>query len=198
MLVQLHLFLDLAFRKSAALLFTCFSELHYWTLILEVSQTSTLITGVSLLIPSSSRIPTLPGHVANLLAILALYSTLPIVVTSLTLSVVSILLTAICFSESLRAITPAVPLIPTFIAIALITLMLSLSDSTFSGGGDDEGSAAANSVMHALVDDDRGKQTHQSQMPMYSHLEGTGSSVGWSAGSSSGSSLSTSESELAM
>ncbi|GKB27393.1 hypothetical protein Tco_0866794 [Tanacetum coccineum] len=57
------------------------SELHYWTLTLEVSQTSTLITGVSLLIPSSSRIPTLPGHVANLLAILSLYSTLPIVVT---------------------------------------------------------------------------------------------------------------------
>ncbi|GJR24449.1 hypothetical protein Tco_0972976 [Tanacetum coccineum] len=41
--------------------------------------TSTLITGVSSLIPSSSRIPTLLGHVANLLAILALYSTLSIV-----------------------------------------------------------------------------------------------------------------------
>ncbi|GJY22796.1 hypothetical protein Tco_0396454 [Tanacetum coccineum] len=48
-------------------------------------------------------------------------------------------------------------------------------DSTFSGGGDDEGSAAANSVMHALVDDDRGKQTHQSQMLLHSQLEGTGS-----------------------
>ncbi|GKD31272.1 hypothetical protein Tco_1242050, partial [Tanacetum coccineum] len=29
-------------------------------------------------------------------------------------------------------------------------------DSTFSGGGDDEGSAAANSVMPALADGDRG------------------------------------------
>ncbi|GKF59036.1 hypothetical protein Tco_0175822, partial [Tanacetum coccineum] len=29
-------------------------------------------------------------------------------------------------------------------------------DSTFSGGGDDEGSAAANSVMLALADGDRG------------------------------------------
>ncbi|GJU90728.1 hypothetical protein Tco_1303151 [Tanacetum coccineum] len=34
--------------------------------------------------------------------------------------------------------------------------MLSLSDSTFSGGGDDEGSVAANSVMPALADGDRG------------------------------------------
>ncbi|GKC17577.1 hypothetical protein Tco_1014359 [Tanacetum coccineum] len=46
---------------------------------------------VSSLIPSSSRIPTLPGHVANLLAILALYSTLPIVVTFPLSLVVSIL-----------------------------------------------------------------------------------------------------------
>ncbi|GJU05155.1 hypothetical protein Tco_1121585 [Tanacetum coccineum] len=44
------------------------------------------------------------------------------------------------------------------------------ADSTFSGGGDDEGSAAANSVMPALVDGDRG-------------LEGTGSSVVMSADS---------------
>ncbi|GJX29141.1 hypothetical protein Tco_0237220 [Tanacetum coccineum] len=83
--------------------------------------------------------------------------------------------------------------------------MLSLSDSTFSGGGDDEGSAAANSVMHALVDDDRGKQTHQSQMPLYSQLEGIGSSVGTVRGSTearcsssfpSSSSFSTSSSSL--
>ncbi|GJY83317.1 hypothetical protein Tco_0496693 [Tanacetum coccineum] len=58
----------------------CYSTSSFIT-TLEVSQTSTLITGVSSLIPSSSRIPTLPGHVANLLAIPALYSTLPIVVT---------------------------------------------------------------------------------------------------------------------
>ncbi|GJV92696.1 hypothetical protein Tco_1540509 [Tanacetum coccineum] len=34
--------------------------------------------------------------------------------------------------------------------------MLSLSDSTFSSGGDGEGSVAANSVMPALADGDRG------------------------------------------
>ncbi|GJW77730.1 hypothetical protein Tco_0139412 [Tanacetum coccineum] len=72
------------------------------------------------------------------------------------------------------------------------------NDSTFSGGGDDEGSAAANSVMHVSADGDCGKQTHQSQMPLYSQLEGTGSSVGWSARSSSGSSLSSSGLESAM
>ncbi|GJT65526.1 hypothetical protein Tco_1017006 [Tanacetum coccineum] len=60
--------------------------------------------------------------------------------------------------------------------------MLSLSDLSFSGGGDDEGSAAANSVMHVLADGDCGKQTHQSQVPLYSHLEGTGSSVGTAEG----------------
>ncbi|GJS35397.1 hypothetical protein Tco_0533779 [Tanacetum coccineum] len=55
-------------------LFTRFLKLHYWILTLEVSQTSTLTTGVSSLIPSSSRIPTLLGYVANLLAIPTLYS----------------------------------------------------------------------------------------------------------------------------
>ncbi|GJW19600.1 hypothetical protein Tco_0027036 [Tanacetum coccineum] len=79
--IQLPLVLSLAFGKSADLFVHIFLKLHYWTLTLEVSQTSTLITGVSSLIPSSSRIPTLPGYVANLLAIPALYSTLPIVVT---------------------------------------------------------------------------------------------------------------------
>ncbi|GJR17671.1 hypothetical protein Tco_0966198 [Tanacetum coccineum] len=79
--------------------------------------------------------------------------------------------------------------------------MLSLSDSTFSGGGDGEGSAAANSVVHALADGDRGKQNYQSQMPLYSQLEGTGSSVGTAEGSaearcSSSSSFSTSSSSL--
>ncbi|GJY18831.1 putative reverse transcriptase domain-containing protein [Tanacetum coccineum] len=52
-----------------------------------------------------------------------------------------------------------------------------VSDLSFSGGGDDEGSAAAHSVMHVSADGDCGKQTHQSQMPLYSQLEGTGSSV---------------------
>ncbi|GKB20391.1 hypothetical protein Tco_0854314 [Tanacetum coccineum] len=70
--------------------------------------------------------------------------------------------------------------------------MLSLSDSTFSGGGDDEGSVATNLVMPALADGDRG-------------LEGTGSSVGTTEGSaearcssssSSSSSFSTSSSLL--
>ncbi|GJT76897.1 hypothetical protein Tco_1043622 [Tanacetum coccineum] len=151
--IQLHLILSLAFGKSADLFVHTFLKLHYWALTLEVSQTSTLITGVSSLIPSSSRISTLPGHVANLLAIPALYSTLPIVVTFLLSLVVSIL----CY--------------------------LAFFDSTFSGGGDDEGSVAANSVMPALADGDRGKQTYQSQMPLYSQLEGTGSSIGIAEGS---------------
>ncbi|GJR46440.1 hypothetical protein Tco_1314543 [Tanacetum coccineum] len=89
--IQLHLVLSLAFGKSADLFVHIFLKLHYWTLTLEVSQTSTLITGVSSLIPSSSRIPTLPGYVANLLAIPALYSTLPIVVTFPLSLVVSII-----------------------------------------------------------------------------------------------------------
>ncbi|GJR13936.1 hypothetical protein Tco_0796588 [Tanacetum coccineum] len=80
-----------------------------------------------------------------------------------------------------------------------------VSDSTFSGGGNGEGSAAANSVMHVSADGDCGKQTHQSQMPLYSQLEGTRSSVGTAEGSvgarcssssSSSSSFSTSSSSL--
>ncbi|GJV08138.1 hypothetical protein Tco_1345794 [Tanacetum coccineum] len=83
--------------------------------------------------------------------------------------------------------------------------MLSLSDLSFSGGGDDEGSVAANLVMPALADGDCGKQTSQSQMPLYSQLEGTGSSVDTvegsagarcSSSSSSSSSFSTSSSSL--
>ncbi|GJU75973.1 hypothetical protein Tco_1273043 [Tanacetum coccineum] len=66
------------------------------------------------------------------------------------------------------------------------------NDSTFSGGGDDEGSVAANLVMPALADGDRG-------------LEGIGSSVGTVGGSTgarcsssspSSSSFSTSSSSL--
>ncbi|GJW06679.1 hypothetical protein Tco_1569102 [Tanacetum coccineum] len=131
------LFLSLAFSKSADLFVYTFLKLHYWILTLEVSQTSTLITGVSSLIPSSSRIPIIPGHVANLLTIPTLYSTLPIVVQ----------------------LAPVAQ------------------------------SAAAT----------------QSQMPLYSQLEGTGSSVGTAEGSaearcssysSSSSSFSTSSSSL--
>ncbi|GJU59527.1 hypothetical protein Tco_1237293 [Tanacetum coccineum] len=68
--IQLPLVLSLTFGNSADLFVLIFMKLHYWVLTLEVSQTSTLITGVSSLIP-----------VVNLLAIPALYSTLPIVVT---------------------------------------------------------------------------------------------------------------------
>ncbi|GJT14181.1 hypothetical protein Tco_0861223 [Tanacetum coccineum] len=51
--IQLPLVLSLAFGKSADLFVHPFMKLHYWTLTHEVSQTSTLITGVSSLIPSS-------------------------------------------------------------------------------------------------------------------------------------------------
>ncbi|GJV59062.1 hypothetical protein Tco_1465162 [Tanacetum coccineum] len=59
--------------------------------------------------------------------------------------------------------------------------------------------------MPALADGDRGKQTHQSQLPLYSQLEGTGSFIGTAEGSaearcssssSSSSSFSTSSSSL--
>ncbi|GJR23603.1 reverse transcriptase domain-containing protein, partial [Tanacetum coccineum] len=74
----------------------------------------------------------------------------------------------------------------------ILSFILGIHDSTFSGGGDDEGSVAANLVMPALADGDRG-------------LEGTGSSVGTaersagarcSSSSSSSSSFSTSSSSL--
>ncbi|GKE45691.1 hypothetical protein Tco_1472975, partial [Tanacetum coccineum] len=55
-------------------------KLHYWTITLVVSQTSTLITGESSLILSSSRCSTISGYVANLLAFPALYSAPSIVV----------------------------------------------------------------------------------------------------------------------
>ncbi|GJS42615.1 hypothetical protein Tco_0567658 [Tanacetum coccineum] len=86
-----------------------------------------------------------------------------------------------------------------------LTLYVILSDSTFSGGGDNEVVQHCNGVLLALADGDRGKQTHQSQMPRYSHLEGTGSSVGTAEGSAgarcsfsslSSSSFSTSSSSL--
>ncbi|GJR58509.1 hypothetical protein Tco_1500671 [Tanacetum coccineum] len=103
--------------------------------VLQVQhQTSTLITGVSSLIPSSSRIPTILGHVVNLLAIPELYSTLPIVISFPLSLVVSIL----CY-------------------LAFLLFGSGLKD-------------------------------------LPGHLEGTGSSVGWSAGSS----LSSSELESAM
>ncbi|GJY06721.1 hypothetical protein Tco_0373775 [Tanacetum coccineum] len=171
--IQLPLVLSLVFGKSADLFVHTFLKFHYWTLTLEVSQTSTLITGVSSLIPSSSRIPTLPGHVANLLAIPPPFY---------------ILWGPLGLPLSKRSDASL--------------FLLSLSDSTFSGGGDDEGSVAANSVMPALADGDRGKQTPQSQIPLYSQLEGIGSSVGTVGGStgarcsSSSSSFSTSSSSL--
>ncbi|GJV01852.1 hypothetical protein Tco_1335421 [Tanacetum coccineum] len=120
-------------------------------LVLSLAFRRVLIFCVSSLIPSSSRIPTIPGHVAHLLVIPALYSTFPIMVTFPLSLVVSIL----CY-----------------LAFLLLVWLIDLRaiDSTFSGGGDDEGSAAANSVMPALADGDRG-------------LEGIGSSVGTVGGS---------------
>ncbi|GKB27799.1 hypothetical protein Tco_0867200 [Tanacetum coccineum] len=61
-----------------------------------------------------------------------------------------------------------------------------VSDSTFSGGGDDEGSAAANSVVHALADGDRG---------IWCTAEGS-AEARCSSSSSSSSSFSTSSSSL--
>nr|GFC36450.1 hypothetical protein [Tanacetum cinerariifolium] len=52
-------------------------KLHYWTLTLVVSQTSTFTTGASSLILSSSSCSAILDYVANLFAISALYSALP-------------------------------------------------------------------------------------------------------------------------
>nr|GEW39950.1 retrovirus-related Pol polyprotein from transposon TNT 1-94 [Tanacetum cinerariifolium] len=54
-----------------------FMKLHYWTLTLIVSQTSTFITSASSLILSSSRCSEILDYVANLFAISALYSARP-------------------------------------------------------------------------------------------------------------------------
>ncbi|GJT68562.1 hypothetical protein Tco_1020042 [Tanacetum coccineum] len=94
---------------------------HYWTITLVVSQTSTLITGESSLIPSSSRCSTISGYVAKLLAISALYSALSIMVK--------------------------------IALVAQSDLIFSAGGDT-DGGSDDEGSAAANSIMHASADGD--------------------------------------------
>ncbi|GJX81991.1 hypothetical protein Tco_0331472 [Tanacetum coccineum] len=132
-------------------------------------KTSTLITGVSLLNPSSSRIPTLPGYVANLLAIPALHSTLPIVVTFPLSLVVSI----ICYLA-----------------------FLLFGDSTFSGGGDDEGSVAAtrqdDMVWRGTVGGSTGARMLSSSRPSQFHSSSLSSSddhyhnlsqssAGWSA-----------------
>ncbi|GJV13066.1 hypothetical protein Tco_1354607 [Tanacetum coccineum] len=61
-----------------------------------------------------------------------------------------------------------------------------VSDLTFSGGDDDEGSAAANSVMHASADGDQvgGVEADSSvSNALYSQLEGTESFVGTAKGS---------------
>ncbi|GJU30948.1 hypothetical protein Tco_1174537 [Tanacetum coccineum] len=101
--------------------------------------------------------------------------------------------------------------------------MLSLSDLSFSGGGNSEGSAAANSVMLSLTDDSfigTAEGLPKPKMllppPRPPHLSSTASinrchrpddsviakfphpAAGWSAGSSSGSSLSSSGLESAM
>ncbi|GJX40730.1 hypothetical protein Tco_0255720 [Tanacetum coccineum] len=119
-------------RHRGARVFTSFSfpihvhtvlKPYYWTITLVMSQTSTLITGESSLIPSSGRCPTISGYVAKLLAISALYSAWSIMVK--------------------------------FALVAQCDLIFSGGGDT-DGGSDDEGSAAANSVMHASADGDRG------------------------------------------
>nr|GFC13507.1 hypothetical protein [Tanacetum cinerariifolium] len=57
-----------------------FMKLHYWTLTLVVSQTSTFITGASSLILSSSRCLAILDYVASLLVISTLYSARPTLV----------------------------------------------------------------------------------------------------------------------
>ncbi|GJV35629.1 hypothetical protein Tco_1408106 [Tanacetum coccineum] len=70
LLFNFLLVLSLALGKKSSDLFVhTFLKLHYWTLTLEVSQTSTLITGVSSLIPSRQLDSYTPRfHVDQLLA----------------------------------------------------------------------------------------------------------------------------------
>ncbi|GKC36461.1 hypothetical protein Tco_1048845 [Tanacetum coccineum] len=56
------------------------SILQLWAMTPIVPFIPTFIASKGSLIPGGSRIPTISGHVANLLAIPALYSTLAIVV----------------------------------------------------------------------------------------------------------------------
>ncbi|GJV59886.1 hypothetical protein Tco_1465986 [Tanacetum coccineum] len=136
---KLPFVLSLAFSKSSDLFIHTFLELHYWTLTLEVSQTSTLIT-VALCSPdflSSSRI----------LQIWVMWST-------------------ILQFPNLQYICPLWFTFPLSIVVSITLLPCIL----LFGGGDDEGSVAANSVMHASADGNRG-------------LEGTGSSIGTVEGS---------------
>ncbi|GJW78230.1 hypothetical protein Tco_0139912 [Tanacetum coccineum] len=64
--IQLPLVLSLVFGKSADLFVHIFLKLHYWTLTLEVSQTSTLITGVSSLIPTAVPLKILDARLSML------------------------------------------------------------------------------------------------------------------------------------
>ncbi|GJT67005.1 hypothetical protein Tco_1018485 [Tanacetum coccineum] len=130
--------------------------------------------GESSLIPSSGRCPIISGYVAKLLAISALYGAWH-------------LMPFVLLARASIVVTFPLPLVA-----SILCYLVFLSDLIFSGGGDtdggsdDEGSAAANSIMHASVDGDRGVTSEGS------------AGVGWSAGSSSGSSSSSSESKSAM
>ncbi|GJW00127.1 hypothetical protein Tco_1555378 [Tanacetum coccineum] len=55
-------------------------DIILWAITPVVPWIPTFIASEGSLIPSGSRISTIPGHVANLLAISALYSTWPIIV----------------------------------------------------------------------------------------------------------------------
>ncbi|GJT39079.1 hypothetical protein Tco_0938944 [Tanacetum coccineum] len=134
--------------------------------LLKCPRLTNLITGVSSLIPSSSRIPTLSGHVAIPLAIPALYSTLPIVVIFPLSLVVSIL----CYLGASQDSDA-------------ILLCLSLRDSTFSGGGKHgEGKCSSKLGNACLSRMGLWSEWCRSRLSVtnafYSQLEGTRSSEG--------------------
>ncbi|GJV50460.1 hypothetical protein Tco_1440672 [Tanacetum coccineum] len=128
---------SLAFSKGADLFIHTFLELHYWTLTLEVSQTSTLITGVSSLIPSSSRIPTILGHVVNLLCNSVLHNVLLKVHREQNVYEVS-------FKGEITntSVIQQLGCLSRMLDPWQDSMFIFLSRPTFSGGGDDEGSVA--------------------------------------------------------
>ncbi|GKB84188.1 hypothetical protein Tco_0956460, partial [Tanacetum coccineum] len=170
--IQKGLSLGVDIRRRGARVFIIFSFLvhvytvlkpHCWTITLVVSQTSTLITGESSLIPSSGRCPTISGYVAKLLAISALYSAWSIMVKfALVHRGRDPAYAFLLIGQVICALGTLCPLfcwieLPLWLpSYFLLLLAFSVTFGDTDGDSDDEGSAATNSIMHASADGDRG------------------------------------------
>ncbi|GJT13739.1 hypothetical protein Tco_0860781 [Tanacetum coccineum] len=87
--------------------------LPLWTTILVISYTSSLIASEGSFIVSSSRIPAIPGHVANLFAIPALYSARTIVVqlalVAQRASTVGVIVSCMAYAKLTRRVSMSFP-----------------------------------------------------------------------------------------